>query len=62
MTVIQTYCPENHDSLQARGEGSEDRRWKVAYDPDKDDRKFSERDGGHAHVDSFDDISLKIGE
>ena len=36
MTIIQTYCPENHDSLQARSEGHEDRWWKVAYNPDKD--------------------------
>ena len=62
MATIQTYCPENHESLHAGGEDSEDRWWKVAYDPDKDDGKFSERNGRHAHIDSYDDVPLKIGE
>jgi len=33
MTVIQPYSPEDHESLHARGEGHEDRWWKVVYEP-----------------------------
>jgi hypothetical protein len=62
MTVSQTYCPENHNTLQARSEDHEDRWWTVAYHPDKDYRKFGQGDGRHAHVDSFDNVPLKIGE
>jgi hypothetical protein len=63
MTMIRrTYVPENHDSFQARGEEHEDRRWKVAYDPNKDYGELCQGDGRHTHVDSFDDVSLKIRE
>jgi hypothetical protein len=36
MTTIHTYVPKNYKSLQARGEGHEDRWWEVVYDPSKD--------------------------
>jgi hypothetical protein len=60
MTVIQTYSPENYESLQARGEEHEDRRWKVVYDPDKDCRELCQRDGRHGYVDAFDNVPLKV--
>lgn len=62
MTTIQTYHPENHESLQTRGEEHEDRWWGVTYDPSKDSREPSQRDGREAHVYSCDNVPLKIGK
>ena len=62
MIVIRTYGPKNDDSFQARGEEREDRWWKVANHPNKEHRELCQRDGGHAHVNSFDNVPLKIGE
>ncbi len=62
MTVNQTYSPENHESFQTRGEDHEDRRWKVANDPNKDHRELCQRDGRHARADCFNNVSLKIRE
>ena len=57
-----TYSPENHESFQARSEDHEDRWWKVAYDPNNDCSVLCHRDGGHGHIDSFDNISFEIRE
>ncbi len=62
MTVIRTYVPENHESFQARGEEHEDRWWKVANDPNKEHRELCQRNGRHAHVDSFDNVTFEIRE
>jgi hypothetical protein len=62
MTVIRAYLSENHDSFQGRGEEHEDRWWKVANHPNKEHRELCQRDGRHAHVDSCDNVSLKIKE
>jgi hypothetical protein len=62
MTDIQTYIPENYESLQARGEDHEDRWWKVAYAPDKDSRELCQCDVRHAYVPSFNNVSLKVRE
>jgi hypothetical protein len=62
MTVIRTYGPENYESFQARGEEHENRWWKVANHPNKEHRKLCQRDGRHAYVEYFDNVSLKIGE
>ncbi|SRR6266403_2086937 len=55
-----TYIPENHESLQARGQRHEDRWWKVVHEPDKDYRVLSQRDSRREGVDSSDNVSLKI--
>lgn len=60
--VIQTYPPENHESFQTRSEEHEDRWWKVADHPNKEHRKLCQRDGGHALVDSYDNVSFKTRE
>ena len=60
--VIQTYFSENHESLQGRGEDHEERWWKVAYDPKKEQRVLCHREGWHTHVNTFDNVSLKIRE
>ena len=62
MTTIQTYTPENYESLETRDEEHEDRWWKVAYDPIKDCCKPSQRDGRERYVNSFDNVPLKIRE
>ena len=60
MIIIRTYVPENHESFQSRGEENEDRRWKVAYDPNQDYGKLYESDARQGHVNCFDKVSLKI--
>ena len=62
MTAIRTYVPENHDSFQARGEEHEDRWREVANDPNKEHRELCQGDARHAHVDSFDNVTLKPRE
>jgi len=59
MTVIQTYVLENHKSLQAWGDGNEDRRWEVVYEPNEDWRELSKRNGRREIVDSSDKVTLK---
>ena len=62
VTVIRTYGLENHDSLQARGEEYDDRWWKVANKPNNEHRELCQREDRQAHVDCFDNVSLKIRE